>query len=56
MAWQNKALELTKPGSTAGGRALRFARSRAIIIESGFAAQRQRSAGNCVVRGRVPAC
>ena len=44
MTWQNKALELTKPGSTGGERALRFVGSRAIIIESGFAAQRQRYA------------
>jgi len=43
MAWQNKALELTKPGSTVGGRALPFAPSRASVIESCFAAQRQRS-------------
>ncbi len=41
---QNKALELSKPGPTVGGRALPFARSRAIIIESCFAAQRRRSA------------
>ena len=41
MARQNKALEQTKHGS--GGPALRFDGSRAIIIKSCFAAQRQRS-------------
>ena len=43
IAQQNKALELSKPDSNAGGRALPLAVSRAIIIEAGFAAQRQRS-------------
>ena len=42
IAQQNKALELSKPDSNAGGRALPLAVSRAIIIEAGFAAQRQR--------------
>ena len=41
MARQNKALEQTKHGS--GARTLPFAGSRAIIIKSCFAAQRQRS-------------
>jgi len=43
MTPSNKALELTKPGSHAGGRTLPFVGSRAIIIKSCFAAQRQRS-------------
>jgi hypothetical protein len=52
MPRQNKALELTKPGSIQGGRALSFAASRAIIIKSGFAAQRQRSADVTGVPGK----
>ena len=40
MAWQNKALELTKHGQ--GGRTLPSVGSRAIITKSCFAAQRQR--------------
>ena len=46
MAQPNKALELTKHGSIAGGRTLPSVGSRAIITKSCFAAQRQRSAAS----------